>query len=438
MEENNKISPLSSSSSFNTDNSNIQPRAMLYYGARVEKATGLSDYYISTTYGGSSDPFVLMASSNWTRKKVGINSWGVYGSIRYDNQDISKLIYNNITQWTELLGVYDDSGETTTKYPAKALAVKGNHLSSPAISTNQHQDNPNSYDGILMDGAPLFYNDVIHIYYQSTNEYFKINPDIQGRAITLTSNFSWPTDFVSKQRLWSIPWTVGDGIVLGTWNVPQMAMRNLKIQRINLEGSGSVLVSFSFVNNANVDIVVKDTTNTANVWTVPANGTLPVSLTLNYDKRQLDMTTNFSDRIIWNTECYINNTRFTTYGWKIDLDYNDYFELQDKSTSDGKWEVWMKNIFDKTMSVRVASITYYNGSKWMDATTSTKSFRIIQGATKTIICQGNQAVDDGLPIKTSLVITMSDDIATQFGIDLEAGKLPEPEPDTTTTTTTTT
>lgn len=64
MEENNKISPLSSSSSFDTDNSNIQPRAMLYYGARVEKATGLSDYYISTTYGGSSDPFVLMASSN--------------------------------------------------------------------------------------------------------------------------------------------------------------------------------------------------------------------------------------------------------------------------------------------------------------------------------------------------------------------------------------
>ena len=41
-----------------------------------------------------------------------------------------------------------------------------------------------------MDGAPLFYNDIIHIYYQSTNEYFKINPDIQGRAITLTSNFS--------------------------------------------------------------------------------------------------------------------------------------------------------------------------------------------------------------------------------------------------------
>ena len=44
-----------------------------------------------------------------------------------------------------------------------------------------------------------------------------------------------------------------------------MAMRNLKIQRINLEGDGSVLVSFSFVNNANVNIVVKDTTNTANV-----------------------------------------------------------------------------------------------------------------------------------------------------------------------------
>ena len=62
----------------------------------------------------------------------------------------------------------------------------------------------------------------------------------------------------------------------------------------------------------------------------------------------------------------------------------------------------------------------------------------MQGATKTITCQGNQAVDDGLPIKTSLVITMSDDITTQFSIDLEAGKLPEPEPDTTTTTTTTT
>lgn len=62
----------------------------------------------------------------------------------------------------------------------------------------------------------------------------------------------------------------------------------------------------------------------------------------------------------------------------------------------------------------------------------------MQGATKTITCQGNQAVDDGLPIRTSLVISMSDDIATTFSIDLETGKLPEPEPDTTTTTTTTT
>lgn len=63
MEENKKLSPLSSASPSDTDSSN-KPRAMLYYGARVEKATGLSDYYISTTYGGSSDPFVLMASSN--------------------------------------------------------------------------------------------------------------------------------------------------------------------------------------------------------------------------------------------------------------------------------------------------------------------------------------------------------------------------------------